>query len=165
MSSSDDATATGSLITPQRNEMTQERLASILESHRTWLDTGGKDGIRADLSGHDLRHLDFENADSRMAIFRSRFGGADASRFGSHGRGPQSRGASVNQQPEGGCSRKYRSNGHQSSKCASVRRRPIWFEIARGRFDQGPGPGSVPTQWDGLVKCPTPCRRGQICWP
>ena len=71
MSSSADANAAGSLNTPQRSEMTQERLARILESHRTWLDTGGKEGILADLSSHDLRRLDFENADLRMAIFRN----------------------------------------------------------------------------------------------
>ena len=71
MSSSADATATGPLNTPPRSEMTQETLARILESHRAWLDTGGKEGILADLSSHDLRRLDFENADLRMAIFRN----------------------------------------------------------------------------------------------
>jgi uncharacterized protein YjbI with pentapeptide repeats len=71
MPSSGDATATVPLNTPQRSEMTQERLATILESHRTWLDTRGNAGTIADLSSHDLRRLDFANADLRMAIFRN----------------------------------------------------------------------------------------------
>jgi uncharacterized protein YjbI with pentapeptide repeats len=81
MSSSGDATATVPLNTPQRSEMTQERLATILESHRTWLDTGGNAGTIADLSSHDLRRLDFGNADLRMAIFRN----ADLSGADLHG--------------------------------------------------------------------------------
>jgi uncharacterized protein YjbI with pentapeptide repeats len=51
--------------------MTQETLGRVIESHRTWLDTGGTEGKVADLSSHDLRRLDFENADLRMAIFRN----------------------------------------------------------------------------------------------
>lgn len=46
----------------------REELASILEQHRQWLQSGRKNGSRADLSGADLEGLDFSGADLSGAM-------------------------------------------------------------------------------------------------
>lgn len=46
--------------------MNQEQLNKILSKHNLWID-GGAEGIRADLSGADLRWADLSEADLRGA--------------------------------------------------------------------------------------------------
>ena len=48
----------------------QETLASILEQHRLWVESNGKGGKRADLSGKDLKNANLCMADLRMADLR-----------------------------------------------------------------------------------------------
>ena len=43
--------------------MRQEELDEILLAHEKWLESDGKGGVRADLSGANLRNADLRNAD------------------------------------------------------------------------------------------------------
>ena len=92
----------------------QETLASILEQHRLWVESNGKGGKRADLSGKDLKNANLCMADLRMADLRETtlcytdlrgadleqadLRGADLRRAGLHGanlRGANLRGANL----------------------------------------------------------------------
>ena len=48
-------------------KITEEELKEILEQHKLWLDSNGKEGKRADLSGADLRYATLSDADLRYA--------------------------------------------------------------------------------------------------
>ena len=50
--------------------MTQEKLREVLEAHKLWLNSDGKEGELADLSSEDLRGLDLPGADLRGADLR-----------------------------------------------------------------------------------------------
>ena len=50
--------------------MTQENLREVLEAHKLWLTSDGKEGELADLSSEDLRGLYLPGADLRGADFR-----------------------------------------------------------------------------------------------
>ena len=45
-------------------------LAGVLEAHRTWVRTGGRDGARADLTNADLRRANLSGADLTEAVLR-----------------------------------------------------------------------------------------------
>ena len=47
--------------------MTQEKLREVLEAHNRWLNSVGKSGEKADLSGANLRYADLHGADLRGA--------------------------------------------------------------------------------------------------
>ena len=49
--------------------MTQIELNKFLEEHKKWLETEGKEGKRAKLSGEDLRQVDLSCANLRYADF------------------------------------------------------------------------------------------------
>ena len=49
--------------------MTQIELNKVLEEHKKWLETEGKEGKRANLSGEDLRYVDLSCANLRYADF------------------------------------------------------------------------------------------------
>ena len=50
--------------------MRQEELDEILLAHEKWLESDGKGGVRADLSGANLRNADLRNADLSNANLR-----------------------------------------------------------------------------------------------
>ena len=47
--------------------MDKEKLKKILDDHKVWLDSNGKEGVKADLRGADLRKADLSGADLRGA--------------------------------------------------------------------------------------------------
>ena len=53
--------------------MNQNELNVILEQHKLWLNTGGVDGNKADLSGAYLRGVDFDGADLSEADLREAY--------------------------------------------------------------------------------------------
>ncbi|WZO99903.1 pentapeptide repeat-containing protein [Isosphaeraceae bacterium EP7] len=55
------------LTSTPRRRPTAETLNSALEDHQAWLNAGGADGQRADLSGLDLSRLDLRGVDLRGA--------------------------------------------------------------------------------------------------
>ena len=50
--------------------MKKEELSKILKNHKTWLDSKGEDGIRANLSDADLRGANLRDADLSGAYLR-----------------------------------------------------------------------------------------------
>ena len=52
---------------PGGEEMNKEDMTKILYEHQKWLDSDGKEGIRARLSGESLGHLDLTGANLRKA--------------------------------------------------------------------------------------------------
>jgi len=52
---------------PEYREISQDELREILEQHRKWVETEGKEGKRADLQGADLREARLENANLEKA--------------------------------------------------------------------------------------------------
>ncbi|WP_304334761.1 pentapeptide repeat-containing protein, partial [Conchiformibius steedae] len=61
-----------------QNTLTQQQLDEIIDQHRLWLETDGKDGQRANLSGQRLIGLKLSGADLEGAIlFRVNLSGAD----------------------------------------------------------------------------------------
>ena len=51
----------------------KDKVQNILDQHRMWIESGGKDGRQADLSGSDLRRMDL----SRSILSQSILSGAD----------------------------------------------------------------------------------------
>ena len=54
-------------------ELTPEELQKILEAHRKWVESEGKEGEKADLSGADLRGANLEGA----SLWEANLGGVD----------------------------------------------------------------------------------------
>ena len=55
-------------------------LGSILDQHRIWAESGGEEGVRADLSGVNLSHAELTGSNLQGAIFnKARLRGADLS--------------------------------------------------------------------------------------
>ena len=50
--------------------MNKDKLNKILDNHKLWLKTGGKEGEKADLRGADLQGADLREADLRWANLR-----------------------------------------------------------------------------------------------
>ena len=50
--------------------MKREELNAILKNHKLWLETNGREGVRADLSDVNLREADLSSADLREADLR-----------------------------------------------------------------------------------------------
>lgn len=50
--------------------MEQEKLSKILQAHKKWLDSNGKEGVRANLSDADLSDADLRGANLRDADLR-----------------------------------------------------------------------------------------------
>ena len=50
--------------------MNKDKLNKILDNHKLWLKTGGKEGEKADLRGADLQGADLREADLRWAHLR-----------------------------------------------------------------------------------------------
>ena len=61
---------------PQLREISEEKLAQILEAHRKWVESQGKQGKQADLSRANLRGANLENA----CLVRANLREADLSR-------------------------------------------------------------------------------------
>lgn len=58
--------------------MKQEELNVILENHKLWLETSGKEGVRADLSEADLSEANLSEANlSRANLSRADLSGAN----------------------------------------------------------------------------------------
>jgi hypothetical protein len=51
--------------------ISQSELTDVLEKHRKWLETDGKEGERSNLSNLSLAGLDFRGSDLRKAILRN----------------------------------------------------------------------------------------------
>ena len=65
----------------KENTMKSEQLQEILARHRLWLETDGRQGQRADLSGANLRGADLAGADLTGAnLARADLYGADLRR-------------------------------------------------------------------------------------
>jgi uncharacterized protein YjbI with pentapeptide repeats len=55
-------TAEQKALTDEKRRPTDDDLRQVLDRHRVWIESGGKDGARANLSGADLSGIDFGGA-------------------------------------------------------------------------------------------------------
>ena len=58
----EDAAAADEAEAPELREISDEELSEILAAHKLWLDTDGKDGKQADLSGANLHQAKLKEA-------------------------------------------------------------------------------------------------------
>ena len=58
-------------VPPELHDVTPEQLNKILETHRTWLDSAGKEGQTADLSESNLARIDLPGTNLSMANLQS----------------------------------------------------------------------------------------------